>query len=715
MKNKVESWKIKYIEDRQRMLEDEKFRFFYTQINLEYNKKIPFIKKHIINYFAYYNDTIIYIKNYTLLDDELNTHLNNLFNLTMSAYQSISYFYTNEQLDEYDMYEEYKGFIKDQIQEFLDTLIGNCEKEFAKITEINQQHRMEFKNYKKIMYPFILINFNIYDKYYEYFNNLYISTYDFITYRNKTIANIKLNHDKLSYNDIIFIKISEKIFDLSLNMLKNIVFSILFYSDITHSRIQFLHYDKIKENNLEDTFEYGIIYNFLNQQGVHVRSSFTLELYNIIKKFMTYEVFKKHVPNEYLVDENKYNECKEYILNIITINHTNIRDTADSQTFQSTLIYLYDFILDHFKFKPEYINHYKVISEQEINIDIESIDIFTEILLNADTIYEINEEIDLKGLSSGAKKGAKTIGNYLFGALLDEVLQWIYDIPDKEKLKKYINLYNYMHLDDKFLPPHTVINQHTVCMPIDIINNLSIFDNKAVLFGDKNMDINSLINAYSLYANINDTDIAKSIFKERMKTYLTGMNIKDLDNVLLTEYKDKYNGSSIHGAGASKAWDYIAKKHKEQKKDEPLNINIETIKNMLGLKDEKLSNISDNNDIEINGNARMDNKSIDTPATTVAKSFYQAVCFAEGYKPDFDLVPKKIKAVQTDSKIIQKRNSSFTESLHEIARQNLRSAYMQVDSKKFDGEISLKDISVNQQPFIGIITLWILPQNIIEV
>ena len=718
MKNKVESWKIKYIEERQRMLEDEKFRFFYKQNYLEYNKKIPFIKKHIIHCFAYYNDMVAHIQTYFILDDELNIHLNNLFNLTMTAYQSISYFYTNEQLDEYDMYEEYKDFIKDQIQEFLDTLIGNCEKEFAKITEINQQHRMEFKNYKKIMYPFILINFNIYDKYYEYFNNLYISTYDFITYRNKTIANIKLNHDKLSYNDIIFIKISEKIFDLSLIILKNIIFSILFYSDITHSRIQLLHYDKVKENNLEDTFEYGIIYNFLNQQGVHVRSSFTLELYNIIKKYMTYEVFKKHVPNEYLVDENKYNECKEYVLNIITINHTNIRDTADSQTFQSTLIYLYDFILDHFKFNPEYINHNDVISEQEINIDIESIDIFTEILLNADTIYEINEEINLKGLSSGAKKGAKigvkTVGNYLFGALLDEVLQWIYDIPDKEVLKKYINLYNYMHLDDKFLPPHTVINQHTVCMPIDIINNFSIFDNKAVLFGDKNMDINSLINAYSLYANINDTDIAKSIFKERMKTYLTGINVTDLDNVLLTEYKDKYNGSSIHGAGASKAWDYIAKEHKNQKKDEPLNINIETIKNMLGLKDEKLSNISDNNDIEINGNNQESDESIDTPATTVAKSFYQAVCFAEGYKPDFDLVPKKIKAVQSDNKKMEKRNSSFTESLHEIARQNLRSAYMQVDDKKFKDENINDKILVNQQPFIGIITLWVLPQNIIE-
>ena len=77
-------------------------------------------------------------------------------------------------------------------------------------------------------------------------------------------------------------------------------------------------------------------------------------------------------------------------------------------------------------------------------------------------------------------------------------------------------------------------------------------------------------------------------------------------------------------------------------------------------------------------------------------------------------MPKKIKAVQSDNKKMEKRNSSFTESLHEIARQNLRSAYMQVDKKEFDGEISLKDISVNQQPFIGIITLWVLPQNIIE-
>ncbi|WP_300703636.1 hypothetical protein [uncultured Brachyspira sp.] len=713
MKNKVESWKIRYIEERQRMLEYENFCFFYKQNYLEYNKKIPFIKKHIINYFAYYNDMVVHIKTYFILDDELNIHLNNLFNLTMNAYQSISYFYTNEQLDDYDMYDEYKDFIKEQITEFLDTLIGNCEKEFAKITEINQQHRMEFKNYKKIMNLFILINFNIYDNYYEYFNNLYISTYDFIQYRNKTIANIKLNHDKLSYNDIIFIKISEKIFDLSLNILKNIVFSILFYTHITSSNIKLLHYDKIKEKNLEDTFEYGIIYNFLNQQGIHVKSSFTLELYNIIETYMTYEVFNKHVPNEYLIDENRYNKCKEYVLDIITINYKNIKDTADSQTFKSTLIYLYELILDHFKFKPEYINHYDAVSEQETNITVESIDIFTEILLNADTIYETNEEIKLKGVSSAVKKGAYKIGNYLFGALLDEMLQWIYDIPDKEKLKKYISLYNYMHIDDKFLPPHTVINQHTVCMPIDITNNFSIFDNSFILFGDKNMDINSLINAYSLYANINDADKARTIFKERIKIYLTGEYVKGLDNVLLEKYAKEHNNNNIHGAGAVKAWNYIAKKHKDCKEDEPLDINIETIKNMLGLKDEELPNTADNKDTYSSGNKKEDNKSIDTPATTVAKSFYQAVCFAEGYKPDFDLVPKKIKAVQSDSKKTEKRNSSFTESLHEIARQNLRSAYMQTDNKLFDNEDKSKKISVNQQPFIGIITLWILPQNII--
>ena len=414
MKNKVESWKIKYIEDRQRMLEDEKFRFFYTQINLEYNKKIPFIKKHIINYFAYYNEIVEFINQKNILDDELNTHLNNLFNLTMSAYQSISYFYTNEQLDEYDMYEEYKDFIKDQIEEFLDKLINDCKNEFDKLTGINQRHQMEFINYKNTMYPFILINFNIHDEYDKYFDNLCKNIYYFLKYRDKTITNIRLNHNQLSCDAPIFIKLSEKIFELSLSLLKNIVLAILFYTDISSRNIKLLNDDKIKQNNIEDAFEYGIMYNMLT--GVSINSSFILELYNIIKNYMTYEVFKKYVSTEYLVGENKYNECKKYVyvLNIITINHKNIENIAGSQRFKSTLIYLYEFILDHFKFKPEYINHHDVISEQETNITVESKDIATEIFLNIDSINEINEEIELKGLSSGAKKGAKTIGNYRF-------------------------------------------------------------------------------------------------------------------------------------------------------------------------------------------------------------------------------------------------------------------------------------------------------------
>ena len=39
---------------------------------------------------------------------------------------------------------------------------------------------------------------------------------------------------------------------------------------------------------------------------------------------------------------------------------------------------------------------------------------------------------------------------------------------------------------------------------------------------------------------------------------------------------------------------------------------------------------------------------------------------------------------------------------------------MQVEKKEFDGEELDENIYVNQQPFIGIITLWVLPQNIIE-
>ncbi len=716
----------KNILENQNILKSDYEFFIFKQDKMEYKKKIPYIIKYIVTYFTYYNGILNFINKKALLDDDLNIYLNNLYNVTMEAYQSVSCFYTNEQLDDYDMYDEYKDFIKDQISEYFDDMSNKFETDLENDKNINLLYDIEYSSYKNIIKAFILLNFNIYDEYNNYHNDFYITTAEYYEYKNKLINTIHLNNIETSHDKLIFNSISKNILDLSLSILKEIVLTILFYSDTTRRTIKLLHNNKGNQYDLENNFEYGIIYYFLrkeylfknchtNMELYNIRKKqINIELYNIIKKYISYEVFIDNVTTEYPVDKNLYNDCKEYILNILTITCGEFKDKVDSGKYQLPLTYFFNQYLKHFNIEKTLINHYNTISQKEIKIDIESIDIFTEILLNADTIYETNEEIKLKGVSSAVKKGAYKIGNYLFGALLDEMLQWIYDIPDKEILKKYINLYNYMHLDDKFLPPHTVINQHTVCMPIDITNNFSIFDNSFILFGDKNMDINSLINAYSLYANINDADKARTIFKERIKIYLTGEYVKGLDNVLLEKYAKEHNNNNIHGAGAIKAWNYIAKEHKNQKKDEPLNINIETIKQMLGLKDENLPNMADIKETYTNGSSKEDDEIIDTPATTVAKSFYQAVCFAEGYKPDFDLVPKKIKAVQSDSKKTEKRNSSFTESLHEIARQNLRSAYMQVESKVFKGENQWEKVSVNQQPFIGIITMWVIPQNLIE-
>ena len=419
----------------------------------------------------------------------------------------------------------------------------------------------------------------------------------------------------------------------------------------------------------------------------------------------------KYVTTEYPVNKNLYDDCKVHTLSTIIQSCNFFQDEAISGKYKSPILLFFKFFLKHYKIDTILIKNDNTISQREIKIDIESKDMLSEILFNADTIYNINKDIQT-GNKAGVKIDLLFIPRLFVGILIDTVFQCIYNIPDKEKLKKYISLYNYMHIDNKFLPPHTVINQHSVCMPIDITNNFSIFDNSFILFGDKNMDINSLINEYSLYANINDADKARTIFKERIKTYLTGEYVKGLDNVLLEKYVKEHNNNNIHGAGAVKAWNYIAKKHKDCKEDEPIDINIETIKNMLGLKDEELSDIINIKETYANGNNQENDEAIDTPATTVAKSFYQAVCFAEGYKPDFNLVPKKIKAVQSDSKKTEKRNSSFTESLHEIAKQNLYSAYT-IEYNKKDDETQLEETIIrNQQPFIGIITLWVLPKNL---
>lgn len=356
------------------------------------------------------------------------------------------------------------------------------------------------------------------------------------------------------------------------------------------------------------------------------------------------------------------------------------------------------------------------------------------------------------------------------------------NIPNDQKLSDYIDLYKYIYLDTGKLLPHTVINNHTVCMPVNITNNMSIIDKTHILFGDSSMDINALHNDLSFYAHIDDYSKAVNIFYNRLKTLLTGNNSNILENVLLLKaymeyeillklneecyitsnqsiekntlygklneyckntsikpehivnkvfyntagvyrlkesYKDFIN-SKFKNIGAMAAWKYVQDEYDRQNKqkepgdNKPFEINIHTLKYLLGLKDEN-PEIQPN--IEKISEEKLTKQSIkkmsdDSPAVIVAKSFYHAVCYAENIEPDDDQLPKKETQVQALKDEHDKRSYTFTESLHEIARQNLRSAYMLEESEIFndDKETSM----VNQQPFIGILTLWIMPPNMLE-
>lgn len=365
--------------------------------------------------------------------------------------------------------------------------------------------------------------------------------------------------------------------------------------------------------------------------------------------------------------------------------------------------------------------------------------------------------------------------------LFEYILIKILNIPNNETLSNYIGLYKYIYINDLALHPHCVINKYTVCTPIDIVNNMAIFDRHHIIFGDSKMDINAFINSYSLYANMKDNYYISTIFKERMYTLLTGYKIKNLDNVLLEnrrqeceailsykkiigkelsidfqnfkniinneklqkEYPALYNDDKrqnqfinynfdastytikphlqvfydkYNGMGAENTWNYIKQEYIKYNlsKDEnkKLDLDISIIKLKLGLKDEEIENNTITKEISEEMYSTYTDKPIDTPATVVAKSFYHAVCYVEGYIPDDNLMPKKEAVVESLKDEEGKRNFTFTESLHEIAKQNLYSAYTIEDNKK-DDETQFKDTIIrNQQPFIGIITLWVLPKNL---
>ena len=176
----------------------------------------------------------------------------------------------------------------------------------------------------------------------------------------------------------------------------------------------------------------------------------------------------------------------------------------------------------------------------------------------------------------------------------------------------------------------------------------------------------------------------------------------------------KYN----YKIGAANAWKYIidAYNHKEKYNHDILNIDIDIIKLMLGLTDEKIEKKYKYN------NSYYDNKDRDTHATIVAKSFYHVVSYISGKEIDKNLIPTKLKSdnkiknkseVATQTQSDDKIKYTFTESLHEIAKQNLYSAYIN-DEYIESMENKNNDVIRNRQPFIGIITLWVLPQNLIR-
>lgn len=297
------------------------------------------------------------------------------------------------------------------------------------------------------------------------------------------------------------------------------------------------------------------------------------------------------------------------------------------------------------------------------------------------------------------------------------------DIKENENINKLMHT---LYIDSGMLPPHTTINQYCICTPYELTDNISIFDKTHILLANQNMDINFLYDSKSFLAGIHDAEKASEIFRNKIFTYVTGHNIEGLENPLLNKYKEMYYKDKLakdndESVGAYAAWLYIQKKYQEynksEQKDKILDIDINTIKAKLCLKDElehtddnlhKNSNMHNNNI-----NARRKTKTVDSPATTLAKSFYHVVAYTNEYKLINELVPKKQINVEQDNNQQQLRNNTFVESMYEIARQNLRSAYMQEEKREFQDEQKEKYIVVNQQPFIGIVTLWVLPKGIL--
>ena len=382
---------------------------------------------------------------------------------------------------------------------------------------------------------------------------------------------------------------------------------------------------------------------------------------------------------------------------------------------------------------------------------------------------QLKQSLTIKNFASLLSTSVSIIANYL--------LMCFYSIPDEKKLKEYIELYNYMFFNSNMLNPNTCINNYTICKPIDIQNNITVVDNSHLLFGDKDMDINFLQNSYSLYANIKTDNITifydrmytiltgvgiegleNILLTQKLYEYefLKDLSIFSIDknslykiivdkndikhyNFLSTK-QDKENfinryyilsGDFYHmkssvkkflkyyyAIGADSAWKYIIQEYKKVEDNNllTLDIDIDIIKLMLGLRDGKIT-------IDNRGQGPYyDNANIDISVTIITKSFYHVVAYLSQKKIDENLINYKVSPnllnIKNHNEVVAQTLSdnkirySFIDSLHEIAKQNLYSAYITDDyiESMINSNV---EIIRNQQPFIGIITLWVLPKNLL--
>ena len=641
--------------------------------------------------------------------NKFNSYMNSKYKKEISEinksanylHSKLSYFFNSTELEDYDyMLKLKKEFLYNTIDKYLKTYRKDlfCTYDYNLSISFN---KLYITNYFQgdIQFVFLLVTnlakYNLFDgldtliKYYTEESNKKLED------TGKNIVNQFIN--SLSNQKHTNIKLNE----LIQKLIKRILFC-YGIDEYIENLIKHRYSNYSVENMLEQIFYIIVGQNYHSNSAVekivmkHIMNS-AYEKYSYIfsVEFFAKEIY--FILDKLTIDSNIiYNDLKNEIKALYNIDNTYI---SIVETF------LQSYIGD------------KIIIEQQSENDIEHHNLNNNkamsasnwlhtIMFSAVDIFGVFKEINNIKFSTIAGLSV-TLSSALAGYIVTALL----NIPDKEKLQEYIDLYNFLYIDSKSLPPNTVINNNVICTPVEVNNNMAIFDRHTLLFGDKNMDINSFHNTFSLYANIYDEQNVSAVFKERMYTLLTGYGIKDLDNVLLEKYAKEHKYSN-YGAGALKAWDYIAKEHKNQKKDEPLEIDIKTIKNMLGLKDEEIENNTITKEISEEMYSTYTDKPIDTPATVVAKSFYHAVCYVEGYIPDDNLMPKKEAVVESLKDEEGKRNFTFTESLHEIAKQNLYSAYTIEDNKK-DDETQFKDTIIrNQQPFIGIITLWVLPKNL---